>query len=137
MTDTNDARETLYDIAINSWAPPTSTPPVALGNEDFDATGVGEWARFTVRHTGGGQESLGSAGNRKFLRRGLAMMQLFCAVDKGLQRLDALQKAVLDVFEARTVSGVHLHDGDYRELPPEDGYNRGTVTVQFFYEQQK
>jgi len=134
----NQAREILYARMLAAWAPPTSTPAVVFGNEGFDSTGVAEYARMIVRHTDGGQETLGGPGLRKFLRRGLVLVQLYVAADRGLQRMDALQQSLLDdVFEAQTLSQVYLHDGVYRELGPEDGYERGTVTVQFFYEDQK
>ena len=133
----NEAREIVYAQMLTNWTPPTSTPPIVMGNEDYDSTGVGEWVRFTMQHAGGGQESHGSPGNRKFIRRGLVLVQMYVAADQGLQRLDALAKTTLDLFEAARFSGVILFDGDYRELAPDDGYLRGTVAVALWYEEQK
>lgn len=132
----NEAREILYAQFNTNWS---LTPPVpfAFDNEAFDSEGLDEFAILRVRQTGGGQHTLGESGNRVFRRRGTVSVQLHVAVDSGLQRMDAMAEAVLDILEAKTISQVSLYDGDYRELGPLDGYARGLVSVAFDFDEIK
>lgn len=134
----NEAREILYGQFNTSWPSALSpTIPYSFDNEAFDPEGLSEYVTLRVRQSGGGQHTLGAIGGRRFRRRGTVLVQLHVAVDRGLQRMDAMAKAVLDILEAKTISQVSLYDGDYRELGSLDGYARGLVSVAFDFDETK
>lgn len=130
----NEARAILYQEFRDNWNP---SIPYTFDNESFDADGVPEWVRLTVRHTPGGQHTLGAPGHRRFRRRGLVIVQVFVPVDRGLLRCDELAKAARDIFEGKTLSGVMLHDGNYREVGPDRQWFQGNVTVDFSFDETK
>lgn len=139
MTTSNEARQEIYDTLKAAWEAAYPSSPLVFANEAFDSEGVAEWASLEVRQTGGGQDSLGAVGNRRFERRGLVFVQLYAAVNRGLARLDELSKTVLDTLEAKTlpVNSVFLYDGVFRELPPSGPWVRGSVTIQVTYDEIK
>lgn len=137
----NEARAYLYAAFGAGWVVPGgySAPavPYHFSNEAFDSDGLNEWLTVSVRNLSGGQYTLGQTGSRIFRRRGQVVAEIRVAVDRGLQRLDELATTFLAIFEARTINQVHLHDGVYRELGPDGGNYRGTVTVGFTYDEEK
>jgi hypothetical protein len=138
MTTSNESRAIVYSEFVTNWPSALSpTVPHTFDNEAFDSDGLSEWVRLIVRQTGGGQYTLGAAGTRVFRRRAAVLVELYVAVDSGLQRMDELARAAREIFEAKTISQVAFYDGDYRELSPLDGWMRGLVTVSFDYDEQK
>lgn len=133
MTE-NEARAILYQEFLDNWNP---LIPHTFDNEGFNADGIPEWVRLTVRHTPGGQHTLGALGHRRFRRRGLVIVQVFVPVDRGLLRCDELAAAARDIFEGKTLSGVMLHDGNYREVGPDRQWFQGNITVDFSFDETK
>jgi hypothetical protein len=136
MTE-NEARAILYDAFRDTWPSSFPTVPYTLDNEQFISDGVAEWVSMVVRHGVAGQETLGAIGDRVYQRRGLVIVQLFVAVDRGLLRLDELGRAARDIFEGKTLSQVRCYNGQYRELGKEGQWMRGNVSVAFSYDEHK
>lgn len=139
MTTSSQARQEVYETLKTVWESTYAGMPIVFANESFDSKGVAEYISVEVRQTGGGQDTLGAVGNRRFERRGLVFVQLYAAVNRGLARLDELSKTVLDTLEGKTlpVNNVFLYSGVFRELPPEGAWIRGSVTVQITYDEIK
>lgn len=139
MTTSNQARQEVYETLKTPWETAYPSTPLVFANEGFDSEGVEEYASVELRHTGGGQSTLGAVGSRNFERRGLVFVQLYAAVNRGLARLDELSKTVLDTLEGKTlpVNSVFLYNGLFRELPPEGPWVRGSVTIQVTYDEIK
>lgn len=75
------------------------------------------WARVTVQHAGGGQHSLGETGARRFERTGIASVQVFTPLGKGVTLGHRLTKIALDAFEGKsTPGGVWFRDCRVREV---------------------
>lgn len=135
----NEARVIIYNEIETYW-PSLFDPevPYVFDDEKFDTEGVDEYVRVTVQHTPfGGQHTLGPPGGRIFRREAVVQFQIYTAVDRGLLRLDELAKAARDLFEASTISQVMFHDSDSIENGQEDGYNRGTTTIDFSYDEKR
>ena len=133
---TNEARDALYKQFLNNWAPVPAVP-VVFENEKAKKEDVPEYVYVSVKHAGGGQETMGPVGSRKFIRRGVVFVQIYGPLDGGLKRFDELGKMARDIFEAKNISGVQTNDGEYREPIPYSGKQRAQVTVSFWYEEQK
>lgn len=139
MTLVSEARKEVYDTFKPGWETAFPGMPITFAGEAFNSEGVVEYVKLEVRQTGGGQDTLGAVGNRRYERRGLAIVQLYSAVNRGLARQDELGEAALDLLEGKTlpVNNVFLFDGVYRNLPPEGQWARGSVTVQMTYDEIK
>ena len=133
----NEARAILYQQFIDNWAPPDPVVPYVFENEHLDTDGLPEWVKVVVANLSREQHTLGSVGNRVFRGRGAVIAEVHVAADTGLLRLDQLCKAALDLFEAKTIQQVMLHNGTYRELPRAGRWMKGQVSVLFTYDETK
>lgn len=133
MTTPNQARETIYSTFETGIG---TTIGYIFDNEKFDTDGSLEWVRFTVRHVGGGQDTLGEEGNRKYLRRGLVAVQIYNEVDKGLERADQIAKLIRDLFEGKTLTGgIAFTNSDFREVGDDPPWYQSLLTIDFQYEE--
>lgn len=130
-----DARNHIYTRFIAQWADRT---PFQLDNEKFEIPSTGPWVRLVVRNTLGEQDTLGRAGNRKFLRNGLIAAQVFTEASTGTAQGDTLAEAVRDIFEGESFNGILANNGTITELDQQDGrWYQHNVSVAFFVEQIK
>jgi hypothetical protein len=130
----NEAREVIYDHFETEWS---GLAEYTYENEEFDPPTDTSWVRLAVRNRDGGQETLGATGNRRFLRRGAVMVQVFTPTDQGTFEADTIATEVLDMFEQTNVDGVRFRDGVIRELPADGGLYRNNVEIEFEYEETK
>jgi hypothetical protein len=137
MTLPNDARQTVYSTFKTGWEAAYPAVPYVFDNETKDTKGLDEWVRVIVRHTSGGQDSLGAVGNRRYERRGLVLIQLYAAVNRGLLRLDELANTALGLFEGKTIDQVFFYDARPQEAPKEGQWARLNVIVEFTYDEIK
>jgi len=110
MTTPNEAKEAIYSRFITEWGSETA---YVFGNEEFtppEATGASaaSWVRLLVREIpGGGQETLGKKGSRKYERIGQIILMIYALPDRGEQRADELARIFRDAFEGEKFSGVY------------------------------
>jgi hypothetical protein len=134
MTTITAARESLYTEFYNSF---TGVPQarITFDNEKFDPPEDVSWVRFAVRHFGGGQESLGDVGARKFNRTGAAFVQVFIPQDTGIRDADTLAQEARTVLEGKTLlsGAVRTFDSEIREIGLNDGYFMVVVETRFEY----
>lgn len=71
-----------------------------------DAAGVPPtWARFTLRHGSGGQDSFTGGAQKVYLRTGIAIVQVFAPTEQGYGPSYDLAKVVSDAFQGTQTSG--------------------------------
>jgi hypothetical protein len=132
----NEARKIIYQEWIDYWSVIPSVP-YAFDGESYSAEQE-EWTHVTVQQLPlGGQYTLGPTGSRIFRREAVIRIQIYAAVNRGLQRLDELAKAARDLFEGKTISLVMFHDSQYLENGVEENWNKGTVNIFFTYDETK
>tara|TARA_R110002167_G_scaffold121845_2_gene300256 strand:- start:131 stop:544 length:414 start_codon:yes stop_codon:yes gene_type:complete len=131
----NEAREAIYArfVAQTTLAGSAYT----FTSEDFTAPTDAQWARVTVAHEAGVQDSLGSVGSRKYLRRGRVLIQIFGPVDQGLRALDLLADATRDIFEGTQFGGLYFVSADVRESGQDGEWFQLVVDAPFDYQETK
>ncbi len=127
----NEAREAIYLRFVNNTTLASSA--YTFGNEKYAPPTDAAWARLTVNHEAGVQDSLGKTGDRKFLRRGRVLIQLYDTVDNGLRDLDILADATRDIFEGVTFSGLYFISADIRESGQDGEWYQYVVDAPFDY----
>ncbi len=133
------ARELIYQRFVDRWL--DLTPYVFNGEpESALEKGVASYAVLGVEHEPrklDGQQTMGPAGSRRFLREGRVWIRFSVIEKAGYAALDALAKPAQDVFEASTFSGVRMFDSHYREITPDGKWKRGIVETEFNYQEIK
>jgi len=131
----NEAREAIYQRFVSNTALASSA--YTFAGEKFNAPNDTTWARLSVSHEAGEQDSLGATGSRKFLRRGRVLVQIFGPVDQGLRSLDLLADATRDIFEGTQFSGLYFISADVREVGQDGEWHQLVVDAPFDYQETK
>jgi hypothetical protein len=131
----NEAREAIYQRFEDNTSLAVSA--YTFSSEDFKSVADAPWARLTVAHEAGEQDSLGSVGNRKYLRRGRVLVQLFGPVDQGLRALDLLAQATRSIFEGTRFSGLYFISADVRESGQDGEWFQLVMDAPFDYQETK
>jgi len=136
MTTINQAREAIYQQFATAWA--ATGKAYCFANERFTPPVGDGWARATVIHATGDQDSLGGIGSRKFVRRGIVIVQVFTPLDEGHTSSDTLVTAARAALEGLTLTPpVWLYSTDVQEVGPSDGWFQVNLTTDFAYEETK
>lgn len=135
MTDINEAREAVYQRFASQWGTTTYT----FEGEHFEADKQKEaWVRLSVRQLGGGQETLGPPGARKFRRRAQALLQTFVPSESAsIKDGDALAKAGRAIFEGQSFSELDFDDGEIQELGDDGRWFTHLMRAFFAYTETK
>lgn len=136
MTTLTAATETMYDLFLDAWG---STTSVTADNESFDPPDNASWARISIRHNAGGQQTLGGVGDRKFFRRGSFFVQIYTTEGQGRNAGDILAAQARDVFEGVSITGttVRFLDVIVRETGLDGKWYQHVVEATFEYEETK
>jgi hypothetical protein len=111
--------------------------PVALPNQPFSppAPGLGVvWASVDVRLATGGQDSLGAAGGRKFLRGGTVVVQVSTTKGHATDLNDDTAQAALELLDGVGVAADLWTDGGRIVTVGPDGewyVQNAIVNIQF------
>lgn len=136
MTTIAEARETIYEAFVSGSS--LTEAEIVFSNEKFEPPTDTPWARLTVNHEAGEQDTLGPVGERKFLRRGRVLIQLYDSVDNGVAALDALAHATRNIFEGVTLSGgLYFISADIRETGSDGEWFQFVVDAPFDYRETK
>lgn len=137
MTTLNEAREAIYGAFQTGWV--STGVAWTRDNEAFEPPQDASWARLSVRHQSGRQDTLGAAGGRKFARTGAAFVQIFTPIDDGVQRADGLSETARAIFEGERLTGttVRFIGVSVREQGPEGAWYRVLVEAPFEYDETK
>lgn len=128
----NEAREAVYRRFVDN-VPASIGSNFAFEGEKYEAPDDVIWARLVVTHEAGTQDSIGTAGNRKFLRRARVLVQIFEPVDRGLRTLDLAADEVRNIFEGVTFSGLYFVGVDVRESGQDGEWFQLVVDAPFDY----
>ena len=131
----NAAREAIYQRFVDNTSLASSA--YTFENENYTSPTNIPWARVTVNHEAGEQDSLGRAGSRKFLRRGRVLVQIFGPVDQGLRTLGLLADATRDIFEGTQFGGLYFISADIREVGQDGEWYQLVVDAPFDYQETK
>ena len=132
----NNARKDVYNAINAYWVANSVGSDLVFANEAYDpATGT-PWVRATLSHTGGSQDSLGGVNNRKFLRSGNIIAQVFTPLDSGLSASDVLTEAALAALEGLTftLSNIRTYGASINEIGLDNGWYQVNVDVPFEYD---
>lgn len=134
MTTLVDVREAVYARFDTLW---TSTPFV-FDNVDTNLDeGESAWARLVVRELGGGQDTLGVSGNRKYRRVFSIFLQIFTPTNDGMKQAGQLAEEARSIFEGVSFGDLDMNDVSIRDLPPEDKWNKTLVEADGRFYQTK
>jgi len=134
----NEAREAIYQRWVDN-VPSGIGSNYAFANEAFTPPTNAPWARLTVVHEQGEQDSLGpiASAKRKFLRRGRVLIQIYDQVDQGTRVLDLLADESRDIFEGTLFDGVYFISADIRESGQDGEWMQLIVDAPFDYQETK
>jgi hypothetical protein len=136
MTTHAEMLRALNQVFVTNWViAGTARTAYTFTNVDLGATA--EWCKFHVEDGLGGQETMGSTGNRSFERRGTLVAEIHVRPDEGTAHADALGKVITDAFEGKTISGVHLLAATKRHLGPFKRWHKMVVRIPLTYYERK
>lgn len=137
MVNFEAAREAVYQLWLANW---TATPAGdwTFAGEVYDPPPDRPWARLTVRNRTGGGQTLGGAGERRFIRQAAIFVNVFVPINSGEGALDPLIQAVCDAFEAKSFGQLRTFAADPRETGPDRGiWNTAVVEIPFDFHETK
>jgi hypothetical protein len=136
MTTLSVAREAIYNVFNVAWANRTD---LTFDNEKFTPPEDKSWVRLAVRHQDSSQETLGAVGNRKFLREGIAFIQVFTVMNTGVKSSDDLVEIARAVYEGTRISGTTIRFKDViaREVGVDKSWFLVVIEAIFEYNETK
>ena len=139
MTTINEATSAIYSRFETQF---NTVTPFLFDNEDanteIEPNESGEaWVRLVVRHIGSQQETLGQVGNRKYMRSGLILVQVFTPKNEGRKASDDLVEEIRDIYEGTNFGGVIVNNVVNREVGPQDDEYQVVVEAAFNYHQTR
>jgi hypothetical protein len=145
MTTLNQARTAIYTRWLDQWKVGLNPrTPYCFDDETFDPPAGDDgrgatWARLSVRHIAGGQQTLGRPGNRKFTRSALVRVEVYTVPGAGLSEADGHIQAAKDMYEGTSLAGALLYDAQTAEvgLVDEGRWFLSTMQASFDYEELK
>jgi hypothetical protein len=136
VTSLAEAQQACYVRFLAQWSG-TAAGNVVFENEGHAAVDAQElpWVRVSVQETGGGQESLGPTGSRKYRRRARVAVQVFTPDDSGARQGALLAEQARAIFEGSAFSDLDFYDAT---VTPQGLDEKWLVTVMLatfeFYE---
>lgn len=107
----NEAVAAMHDHFLTVWAGPVTLSGFENEVIELDSLGADDsWTRFVVRENDWQQQTMGPVGGRNFLRKGLAILQIFSPAGKGRKAANDLADTFKDGFEGVTVAGIRYHE---------------------------
>lgn len=131
----NEAREAIEERFVAQWAARTL---FTFENEKFKEAGADTpWVRLSVRHFGGGQETLGPKGQRKYQRIGAIIAQVFTPLVKGMKAGATYAQDIRGIFEGERFSDVYAWNGRVLEIGPDGKHYQTNIEIDITYEEKK
>ena len=134
----DEARAAAYTQFLTEWG---TTSAVRLeGREEAGEPAPGTtWVRLSFRNYGGGQQTLGPVGGRKYRRVGAALIQVFTPITAGPGLGATLAHAARAIFESRRFGDLVFNNGTITEIPLQRGEknHQTNVEVRCTYDEEK
>jgi hypothetical protein len=142
MVTQTQARKDIYSKFITDWEAGPDTVKT-FDNEKLPTyPEQASWVRFSVQHTASELEAIGGVqdgGFNKYLRRGIAFLQIFTPLDQGPYAADVLVDAFRTIFEGVTLPAnqIRFYNVIPREIGPSEAWYQVNVEAVFQYDQRK
>ena len=107
---------------------------IAIDNQKIDAPTDEEWVRLTVNFNDGFQDSLGTAGNRKYLKSGMIFIQVFFPINKGTNNSDTLAEDSANLFDGVRIDDLWMYNGRVKTIGSDGEFFQQNAIVDFDYE---
>ena len=113
--------------------------PFVFENEDDEDLDNGSvsWASVIVVETGGGQETLGGAGSRKFRRKAMVSIEIRTPKDSGSSEASTLAHAARTIYEATSFDGLDFNNARVVPLGKGEKWTRHVVEADFEFTEEK
>lgn len=136
MPTINEAKVLILDQFTVGWAEAT---PIAYEDEEFNKpSDDSAYVRLSIKEMVSRQDTLGTAGNRKYVREGSAFVEIYVPEGAGTKAADDLAELVRTVLEGVRISGgLWFLDTNVRETGPSNAYFAVVCESIFNYEQIK
>ncbi len=134
MTTEIEARQIIYERFSTLWG---ATSPFTFENEAYSTVTTTAWVRLAVRHGVSAQDTLGPKPNRKWMRRGRIILQIFVPRAKGVKAQDTLLRKFREIFEGESFSGVDTTNVQHREIGPDGVWWQTQGEADFCYYETK
>ena len=130
-----EATELSVERFVTGWG---STTAYTLENESSGlAQGRDPWVRMTVLEQHSRQTGIGSSGNRRFNRKGLAIWQIFTLMNAGSLASNQYVEALRALFEGVTVNGLMFHNVESRKIGNDGKWYQVNVNAEFEFDEVK
>lgn len=144
MTTQPEAVEGMAKAFVDGWTAAYPSYPYVLDNDVLRTPTDTPWARLSVRHADGQQDSLGGVGVRKFLRTGTVFVNVYTRTQNanaggGSAQAIGIARTVANFFEGKTLqpSTVWFAGVIVRELGPSGKWYQVSVEATFNYQETK
>lgn len=135
MTKILEAKEQIKDFFEGKWNKRT---PVYWDNETTDTVKKNiPWVRGSIRLAVGGQQTLGSPGNRMFNRQGYLIFQVFIPSNQKTKVSDELVQEILDIFDGAEVGDINIIKGSPTYVNMEKAWYQQNVQFEISFSEFK
>jgi len=135
------ARDAILDHFTTEWNAQASPPELRYDDRTQDLpSGDVSWARVSVLHNTGRQNTMGETGNRRFRKTGIVTVQIFTPFGDGLTESDILVKVAVDAFEGKSTGGgdtVDFTNVRSQEIGRDGYWYQTNVLAEFDYDAVK
>ncbi len=134
------ARDEILALFKASWEAQPAPIPTVLYDDKAPAPTSGDkaWARVSVLHNDGDQQTLGEVGNRRFNRLGIVIVQVFTPFGSGLVSADTIVPVAVNAFEGnKTPGGVWFRHVYSRDIGKTGQWHQTNVFADFEYDEVK
>lgn len=132
-TRSQSPRESIYQLFVTGWG---TTTHYEFDNENANPD-TDVWVNVVVLHLNSMQDTIGHAGNRRFMEYGKAVVEIRTLTNIGTEVADALALLVRTIFEGTSYDGIQFKATTTRPVAPDGKWNRVNVETPFTYEVKK
>lgn len=138
MTLLSGAEQSVLTRFLANWTG-TALTQVVFQNEGHESVDDSEsaWVRLSVQEVGGGQQTLGSVGDRKYRRRARVDVQIFTPADSGARPGKLLAEQARLIFEGQSFDGLDLFDCDISDGGKDEKWHMTVATTRFDFWETK
>lgn len=129
-TEARNAMTSRYLIEYNGQF------PIAIDNLKSTIPNPPEkWVRVTVRFVDGNQSTMGKKSNRKFVKIGILIIQVFTPINTATDENDSLANSSLELFDGERLGQLWLYNGRIETIGSGSGvFYQQNVIVEFKFE---
>ena len=107
---------------------------IALDNKIATAPPGEEWVRLTINFEDGFQDSLGTAGNRKYLKTGTIFVQVFFPINKGTDDSDTLVGNSANLFDGVRIEDLWMFNGRVKTIGSDGEFYQQNAIIDFEFQ---